>query len=106
MLRKFNLLSVNQTAAQIKLTEAWKSCRTEGYPVKLRKTDAGQDNPRQMRAGTRRELEEGGRTRTIAESFAREAGRLWNTAPEDIKNAKTISAAKKAILEFCKKLPI
>ena len=106
MLRKFNMLSVNQTAAQIKLTEAWKSCRTENYPVKLRKTNAGNENPRQMRTGTRRELEEGGRNRIVAESFAREAGRLWNAAPNDIKIAKTIGAAKKAIAEFCKTLPI
>ena len=106
MLNKFNLLSVNQTAAQIKLLEAWKSCRTENYPVKLKKTETREGNQREMRMGTRRELEEGGRTRTVAESFAREAGRVWNTAPNTIKDAKTISAAKKAILEYCKTLPV
>ena len=36
-------LSVNQTAAQIKLTEAWKASRGEGYPVKIRR-DRGAEN--------------------------------------------------------------
>ena len=35
MLSKFNLLSVNQLAAQIKLLEVWKSINVEGNPTKL-----------------------------------------------------------------------
>ena len=33
MLDKFDMLSVNQTAAQIKLTEAWKAMNDKEYPV-------------------------------------------------------------------------
>ena len=34
MLSKFNLLSVNQMNAQIKLTEIWKSVNVKNYPIK------------------------------------------------------------------------
>ena len=33
LLRKFDLLSVNQTAIQIKLMEAWKSIHIKDYPI-------------------------------------------------------------------------
>ena len=35
MLTKFNLLSVNQLAAQIKLTEVWKASNVENYAITL-----------------------------------------------------------------------
>ena len=35
MLNKFNLLSVNQLAAQIKLTEVWKSVNVKDYAISL-----------------------------------------------------------------------
>ena len=35
MLEKFNLLSVNQMAAKIKLLEVWKMVNTEGSPLQL-----------------------------------------------------------------------
>ena len=35
MLNKFGLLSVNQLAAQIKLTEVWKSINVENCPLNL-----------------------------------------------------------------------
>ena len=35
MLDKFNLLSVNQLAAQIKLTEVWKAANVEVYAISL-----------------------------------------------------------------------
>ena len=35
MLEKFQILSVNQLAAKIKLIETWKSINVEGCPIKL-----------------------------------------------------------------------
>ena len=35
MLKKFNLLSVNQLAIQIKLTEVWKSINVPSHPLRL-----------------------------------------------------------------------
>ena len=57
MLEKFGMLSVNQTAAQIKLTEMCK-CNNDEYPLKIKKRRGLE---RETRPGTRRELEEGGK---------------------------------------------
>ena len=38
LLQNLNMLSVNQLAASIKLTEAWKMCNIHDYPLKLEKT--------------------------------------------------------------------
>ena len=63
MLEKFDILSVNQKAAQIKITEAWKASRDEDYPVKLRKERQHHDeDARSLRPGMSREMVEGGIT--------------------------------------------
>ena len=107
MLEKFDMLSVNQTAAQIKLTEAWKASQDPDYPVRLmenRKTENGEN--REVRTNTRREMQEGGRLKIIRESFCRDTGRLWNRAPKEIKQSISIQTAKKEIKKYCKTLPI
>ena len=107
MLQKFDLLSVNQMAAQIKLTEAWKAMNVTNYPVKMRveRTKApGQS--RQLRASSVRDMEEGGRYKTTQASFVRDAGRLWNRAPNAIKESLTIATAKREIKKYCKTIPI
>ena len=101
------MLSVNQTAAQIKLTEAWKASQDPDYPVRLmenRKTENGEN--REVRTNTRREMQEGGRLKIIRESFCRDTGRLWNRAPKEIKQSISIQTAKKEIKKYCKTLPI
>ena len=44
MLEKFNLLSVNQLSAQIKLKEVWKSLNCEDYPIKLTEWNTALDD--------------------------------------------------------------
>ena len=39
-------------------------------------------------------------------NFIGNAARLWNKAPSNIINAKTISVAKKEIKAYCKTIPI
>ena len=34
MLEKFNMLSINQTIAEIKVLEAWKANKDKNYPVR------------------------------------------------------------------------
>ena len=105
MLEKHDFLSVNQTAAQIKLTEAWKANNEKDYPIKMINNEP-QNSDREVRRGTRREMKEGGRTKLIQDSFTRDAGRIWNRAPATIKNASSIGAAKLEIKKFCRTLPI
>ena len=40
---KFKLLSVNQLAGEIKLTESWKSINIEKYPIELIKNERSND---------------------------------------------------------------
>ena len=43
LLVKFNYLSVNQLAAQIKLGEVWKALKIEDYPLKIKKQSLNKD---------------------------------------------------------------
>ena len=51
-------------------------------------------------------MEEGGKTQSAQTSFVRDAGKVWNRAPRQIKEAVTLTEAKKEIKTYCKTLPI
>ena len=108
MLDKFDLLSINQTSAQIKLTEAWKASKDINYPIEMkpRREPPGDGTPRQMRATTQKEIREGGKTILAEKSFTRDTGKLWNAAPKEIKEAETVGIAKEKIKQYCKLLPV
>ena len=59
-----------------------------------------------MRPNTSRIWNQDARTMAEKESFSRNAAKIWNMAPEELKNIKTKYSAKKAINEFCKTLPL
>ena len=89
MLVKNKILSVNQVAAQIKLTKVWKSINNEKYPINMKKKwDGAQEERKELRPESRRELEEGGKTRMAKESFVRNRVRIWNQALLSIKLSK------------------
>jgi hypothetical protein len=100
-----NMLSVNQIAAQIKLTEMWKASNDPQYPIKM-KTKERQENAVETRSLTRGDLTEVGRSTKAKKSFTCDAAKVWNQAPEKIRASKTLTTAKKAIREYCKSLPI
>ena len=72
------------------------------------KQDRTQDNEdrREVRLGTRREMKEGGKNKIAMQSFTRDAGRPWNRALDRIKMAPSIVSAKAEIRKYCKTLPI
>ena len=105
MLESTNLLSVNQLAAQIKLVEMWKSATQEKYPVKMERMRSG-ENERVTRGSKGIKFKEKKRTTLRKNSFIGDGAKLWNNAPETIRNAKSIDSAKKAIKTYCKTLPI
>ena len=90
MLEKFNLLSVNQMAAKIKLLEVWKMVNTEGSPLRQKSNRVFDDNCRLKNS----EL-----------SFHIDAARVWNAAPSEIRNATSLNIAKTEAIKFCKSLP-
>ena len=105
MLVKNKMLSVNQTNAQIKLTEMWKMENDEEYPVKGERQTAP-ENGRETRGCTSGKWIEFGVSSKAKASFLGDAIRLWNKAPEKLKVAKTINGAKKDIKKFCMTLPV
>ena len=105
MLKETQFLSVNQTSAQIKLTEMWKATKDEKYPIKvevIREKLTGISTRRNQST----QIKETGRTNVVIHSFVGDAARLWNNAPDEIKNTKTISRAKQAIRKYVKTLPV
>ena len=81
----------------------WKCNNDEEYPLRIKKRGGLE---RETRPGTRRELEEGGKTRALSQCFTRDAAKVWNQAPEAIKKSRTLQGAKKEIKAYCKTLPI
>ena len=105
MLTKFNLLSVNQINAQIKLTEIWKSVSTANYPITT-STVQRSDNVMTTRAATIGTLQEAKITTKSERTFLNDAIHIWNLAPSSIKNCTTIYSVKKAIKAFVSTLPV
>lgn len=105
LLKKADLPSVNQLAATIKLTETWKSVNIQNYPTSLIKTKEI-SSMREVRGGTRRQFEETARLKVSKMSFVYDAAKLWNNAPQTIKECKTLLSAKREIKNYCRTLPI
>ena len=99
------MMSVNQTAAQVKLTEMWKAVHDVSYPIKVQ-MKANQEKGMATRSCTRGEVVEVGSSTKTIKSFIGSASRLWNLAPEKIRNASTIWKAKAEIKKFCFSLPV
>jgi hypothetical protein len=79
-----NMLSVNQIAAQTKLTEMWKASNDPQYPIKM-KTGERQENAVETRSVTRGDLTEVGRSTKSQKNFMCDAAKVWNKAPEKIR---------------------
>ena len=73
---------------------------------KADKNTGKEEQTRNVRASTRKEMTEGGKTKTFERSLARDTGKLWNQAPREIRDAPTQELAKKQIRLYCKTLPI
>ena len=106
MLDKFQLLSVNQMAASIKLLEVWKSINVEGSPITLEpyapKNNAGQS----LRPRNNRIFNDSARMKIAESSFNVDAARLWNSCHVEIRNSTSLAEAKRLIKHFAKSLPI
>ena len=105
LLKKTELPSVNQLAAIIKLTEAWKTLNVPNYPTSLH-TSKENSSMREVRLGTRRQFVENTRLKVSKMSFVFDAAKLWNGAPQTIKECKKLGSAKQEIKNYCMTLPI
>ena len=107
MLKKFNLLSVNQLSAQIKLVEAWKIVNVQGHPLTLEPyNEHVKTNSVGLRPQPTRVFNDTYKLQISSCSFNVDAARLWNLAPAQIKTAATLGEAKTAILKHVTSLPV
>ena len=83
--REQNMLSINQINAQSKLSEVWKSLNTPGYPTKWEISKLKTDT--RTRSREKQSLIEPGRSKLLTCTFISDAARLWNIAPDSIKNS-------------------
>lgn len=105
LLKKAELPSVNQLAAIIKLTEAWKTVNIPNHPTSLITTRENSSS-REVRLGTRKQFEDAPRLKISKMSFVYDAAKLWNGAPQIIKECKKLGSAKREIKNYCMTLPI
>ena len=85
LLKNVNMLSVNQTNAQIKLTEVWKALNGKSSSLNNLKMKTLTSN-RITRSITNGELMEEGSSNKALNTYQNDASRLWNRAPISIKS--------------------
>ena len=107
LLLKYNLSSVNQLAAEIKLLESWKSVNLANYPFQLERNNTSQtNNDRVLRLTSIKFGKDEARSKAASKNISRDCAKLWNNAPMTIKNASTLWCAKKEIKSYCRSLEL
>ena len=103
LLSKYNLPSVNQLAAQIKIMECWKIMNIDQYPLKLEPYNPNKAlTDRVIRTSSTKQWKDDAKSVAAKISFSRDSAKLWNPAPDAIKLATSIFTAKKEIKKYCK----
>ena len=105
LLVKFNMLSVNQINAQMKLSEMWKAVNDSDHPFELTKRESG-PNVRAMRSITNEELPVQSFSELSKNTFINDGIKAWNLAPSQIKICTSYASAKNEIKKFVKSIPI
>ena len=105
LLKKFNMMSVNQINAQMKLSEMWKAVRDDDHPFNLEKKLSGPE-VRSMRSISNGTLPVSGFSELSKNTFINDGIKAWNLAPTSIKDCNTFASAKTAIKKFVKSIPI
>ena len=108
ILNKFNMVSVNQLMAQIKLTETWKALNMNyenntGIDALQITHVEGQGELRSAFSGN---LIESRGSSKAKKTLINDSANVWKKAPLQIKSCKTLSSAKREIKAFVKTLPI
>ena len=102
ILKKYNLPSVNQLAAEIKLVEAWKIMNIPNYPLVLEDNNPNRlPRQRSIRPTSIKQWKDSANLKCAQESFTIDTAKLWNHAPTNIINAKSLQMAKTDIKKYC-----
>ena len=81
LLKKFNMLSVNQLNAKVKLVEIWKALNVEDYPLKVKRQSSNNQKVN-TRADINQRPVEIGKSLLAQKTCVSDAIHLWNRAPE------------------------
>jgi hypothetical protein len=87
LLEEQNMLSVNQMASQIKLTEMLKASNDPHYPIKMKMRDTQVEGMETI-SSTCGDLTEIGGSKSAKKSFTIDAAKVWNKASEKQKQQK------------------
>ena len=101
LLTKFNMMSVNQINAQMKLSEMWKAMRDVDHPFNLEKKVSGPEC-RSMRSISKEMLPVKSFSELSKNTFINDGIKAWNLAPVTIKYCNTYASAKYAIKNLSK----
>ena len=103
--KELNLQSVNQINAQTKLLGVWKSLNSESHPTKWsRRNDSNKEL--RTRSADANQLNEAYGGKILTSTFVSDAAKIWNNAPESIKQCKSLYAVRKLIKNHTLTLPI
>ena len=105
LLKKFNMLSVNQLNAKVKLVEIWKALNVEDYPLKVKRQSSNNQKVN-TRADINQRPVEIGKSLLAQKTCVSDAIHLWNRAPEAIMNSSSLFQVKQEIKKFVLLLPI
>ena len=105
MLKKHNMLSVNQLNAQIKITEMWKAMSDEEHPFKIQKV-AINEAERVSRSQKAGKLTTTAFSKVTKDTFINECKKAWNKIPMEIKDSTCLTGAKTLIKKFVITLPM
>ncbi len=105
MLDTYNMLSVNQLNASIKLLMVWKSLNIDNYPLKIdrQKSSATCRTTRADSAGKPIEI---GKSLLVQKTSVSDAIRVWNRSPTSVTGSVSLCQAKNEIRKFVKLLQI
>ena len=97
--------SVNQINAQIKLMDVWKSLYSDTHPTRWARRNDSNTERRTRSAGVN-QLSEAFGGKILTSTFVNDAAKLWNNAPDTIKQCGTLYAVKKQIKIYTATLPL
>ena len=101
-----NILSVNQLNCQIKLKEVWKSINDVNYPIQWKLKSPPAEDARTTRSENGNNLVESRLMKCEESTFMNDAARIWNLAPQTLKDCKNIYSVKREIKKYIVTLPL
>ena len=101
----FCRVAKDKDKAQIKLLDVWKSKNCDAHPTKwLNRNDTNSDL--RTRAADANKLIEAHGSKILTSTFYSDAAKVWNNAPDCIKQCQSVYAVKKQIKQYITSLPI